>query len=87
MAERAMEHWTESSHNGRLGSGLGYLQKMLAGGRRQRSKWQLSGRLCSVHKESVVTQVGTHKEGKKKAHVWYYHGTNCHLEVTRHITP
>lgn len=60
---------------------------MLAGERRQRSEWQLSGKLCRVHKESVVTQVGTQKEGNKKAHVWYYHGTNGHLEVTRYRTP
>lgn len=82
-----MEHWTEPSHSGRIGSGLGYLQKKCLQEGGDKSKWQLSGRLCSVHKESVVTQVGTHKEGKKKVHVWYYHGTKCHLEVTRYITP
>lgn len=76
---------TQSQWKARQWSGIPAKKCLQEGG--DKSKWQLSGRLCSVHKESVVTQVGTHKEGKKKVHVWYYHGTKCHLEVTRYITP
>jgi hypothetical protein len=57
-------------------------KKKVAVGRKELSGTYEEGFTMFIVTGPVMSQAGT-QNGKKKAHIWYYHGTNCHLKVTR----